>query len=303
MRALQVLGLLLLAVAAAVDRSPYREACRKLLRNLDKETSPAGWWLFPAMCLKCNAAFSVMGSSITYAASHNCPAVIKMLLEKDLSLASFAEAQGRTALVFAAEASSMEALQQLMTHVTESDKNAALIAATIQRQLKAVERLLENGATVDARDSLNGATSLMHAARKGDHSIVEMLLTAGANASLAINSDQERTAMDYAVMNDDAAMTLMLIKKSSTAHENIVLRAALRGSLQTFKACVKAGFSVNVHNHNGATPLLLAASQNYSLIVEEALRRNAPVDAKMKNGVTALIAAARGKCFFYRTGY
>ena len=116
----------------------------------------------------------------------------------------------------------------------------------------------------------------------------------GASVSLATDADHDRTAIDFAVDNDDAPMTLLLLRNASSAREQILLSSALRGSLATFKACIAAGLFVDAANHNGATALILAASQNHSLVVKEALQNGANVNAKMKNGVTALIAAARG---------
>ncbi len=123
-----------------------------------------------------------------------------------------------------------------------------------------VQAILGRGLDANTVDR-EGYTLLMLAIRDGNADIVDVLLAAKANPN-ARN------------IHGDTALRL----------------AAFKGDLAMVQKLVKARAFVNMP---GWSPLMYAAFNGHTPVVEYLLENGAEVDAQAENGFTALIAAAR----------
>jgi uncharacterized protein len=129
----------------------------------------------------------------------------------------------------------------------------------------ACSRLAAAGALALLGASSAFATSLLDAARHGDHAaaVAELGHGAEANAKAADGT----TALHWAVYHDDADLVARLIK---------------------------AGADVNAANDYGSTPLTEAVTAGDTAVVKRLLDAGADARAPGKDGATALMLVARG---------
>lgn len=112
------------------------------------------------------------------------------------------------------------------THLEED-----LFDAIFDRDNIAVQRLLDEGAMVDSRDS-EGMTPLMHAAKNGEHEIVETLIKANADTNLKTFNTNKR-ALDFASKK-------LLFAANSNDYQNIIKLLTLYSNIQYRKMNLKA---------------------------------------------------------------
>jgi len=125
-----------------------------------------------------------------------------------------------------------------------------------------VERFIERGMDVNTADS-NGTTLLMYAARNGNVELLEYLL---------------RTRPNILIKNRYGETSIML--------------AALQGHLDCVKRLVKAGADINPDGE-GWTPLSYAAFADQTGIVAYLIEQGALVNKRAPNSMTPLMLAAR----------
>lgn len=145
-----------------------------------------------------------------------------------------------------------------------SGRDAELIAAAGRSDLKAVERLLKEGANANTRDVLS-LRPIMHAARNGSTEIMRMLLDRGADPNV---KSQGFTPLGI---------------------------AALNGFHYVAELLIKAGARLDTKGDNGFTPLMNASLMNHKRTVEVLLRHDPDMELTNREGMTALsIAASEG---------
>lgn len=125
--------------------------------------------------------------------------------------------------------------------------------------------LIENGADVNARATMDGGAPLIYAAMNGDLDLVNFLL--GNHAD--VNAKQR-----------DSMTPLM--------------NAAMQGYLDVAKVLIDNGAEVNPTNRHGRTPLMYAALRGRLEMVRFLLRKGADVNARDIEIGTPLTWAARG---------
>jgi ankyrin repeat protein len=128
-----------------------------------------------------NATDEQQRTALMFASFNGHASVVKLLLEKD-ALLGHRDAAGRTALMFAATGANAES----------------------------VELLLEAGAEVNAVDTGEKFTALMHAAAEGQVKVVQVLLKYKADP--AIRDVDGDTARDFATQNAHSEVVLLLTK-------------------------------------------------------------------------------------------
>ncbi|MEO6927429.1 MAG: ankyrin repeat domain-containing protein [Rhodanobacter sp.] len=138
-----------------------------------------------------------------------------------------------------------------------------LPAAAAMGALSAVQRLLELGLAVDARDE-QGATALLRASGAGHRDVASCLLEAGADPTLPAHSGV--TALVAAVTARRETLVALLLQH---------------------------GVAVDQRLPNEATALMVAAALGYPDIVEQLLEAGADVKAVDGAGRGALHAAAQ----------
>jgi ankyrin repeat protein len=141
-----------------------------------------------------------------------------------------------------------------------SVKDSALLQAAAEGKAQKVQRLLEQGADVNAQEN-KGTTALMLAAFGGRIDIIHLLLAKGAN----VNAQEQQ-----------GATALMLA--ASQGHPPTVVQALLG-----------RGAEVNKQNNDGWTALMMAARGGQVAVVQALLNAGADIDIKNNDNKTALM--------------
>ena len=192
--------------------------------------------------------------------------------------------------------------------MTAIEVSTTLFSATDRGCTDLVMRLLDNGASFDARDRF-GARPLSHAARAGQMAIVDLLLTrgapidarnlAGATALFAAieagQSDVARKLIDRgadvnlagrsdltpltvaAFKRDDTLVAALLAKKANPAAvdrtgKTAIVYAAVRGALPVVRRLLDQGIDVNARYGNDLTALMWAAGYDENIATADGTR-------------------------------
>ena len=175
-----------------------------------------------------------------------------------------------------------------------------LMLAARDGNLTVVQTLLSSGANVNAANS-RGGTALMYATVHGKDDVAKVLINNGANINAADRTG--KTALMYAARlgKDDVVKVLINNGANVNAADNrgltVLMYAAGNGKDDVVKALINKGANVNATGISGGTALRYAAMGGYSTIVQTLLSvPQIDIDAKATDGLTALtIAAANGK--------
>ena len=165
-----------------------------------------------------------------------------------------------------------------------------MLEAAAQGNLAEIEKLLAQGADVNARDT-NGITPLMLASAEGYREIVMLLLGKGADAS--ITNNQGETAMS--LTSEETIRKLLRqhgLPRQNTSIDDLCFAARI-GDLQAIKNQLLAGIDVNGRGKERISALIEASLEGKSGIVEFLLEKGAEVNAQTEYGLTALMAASR----------
>jgi ankyrin repeat protein len=179
----------------------------------------------------------------------------------------------------------ISAIEVSLTLFSAADKNCIDVAT----------RLLDSGASVDARDRF-GARPLSHAARFGHLPMVDLLLARGA--PIDARNLAGATALFFAVDGNHTAVAQRLI--DSGADVNLAGRsgvtpvsaAAYRGNDAIVESLLAHGADDRVSDRTGKTPMLYAAGSARVDIVARLLKRKIDVNARYPNDLTLLMWAS-----------
>jgi len=80
------------------------------------------------------------------------------------------------------------------TQPAPTNADQALMQAAIQGDIKGIERLLQQGANINARDDRHKSTPLVIAAHQGNASVARLLLDKGADVNLQDDKGLARTS-------------------------------------------------------------------------------------------------------------
>ena len=172
--------------------------------------------------------------------------------------------------------------------------------ALAERDLAAIEQLLELGRANPNRPAPDGRTALMIAARAADAEVVVQLLAAGADANaVTLNGG---TPLMFAVLGGDETIVALLLD-AGARHEaqaklgwTALALAAVKGYVQVVDVLLDAGADQRICDAYGWTPLMRAVDIGRLEVARMLL--DAPgvdLSAQQESGATALhIAAATG---------
>jgi ankyrin repeat protein len=198
--------------------------------------------------------------------------------------ADVAEADGTTALHWAARSDDLQLVQQLLR--AGANPSAAnrygvepIMLAAMNGNAVIVDTLLRAGADPNASLPEDGATTLMMAARTGQPDVVKELLVYGADPN-GRESAYGETALIWAAEENNAAAIEQLVKGGADLDAR---------SAQTHFQGPRAGQSVLPRG--GWTPLMYAARQGAFVAARTLADDGASLDLTGPDGVTALVLA------------
>jgi len=125
-----------------------------------------------------------------------------------------------------------------------------------------------------------GTTPFMRAARSGDAAVMRLLLEKGADPKLATKDG-----------------TTALMFAAGVGYRDKNTRGTDAEALEAVKVCLAQGMDINQANARGETPLHGAAGRGADTLVQFLVDHGASLDARMKQGFTALDVAL-GKSTF-----
>lgn len=134
--------------------------------------------------------------------------------------------------------------------------------ALIQGDIEQVERFLDEGTQVDARDA-EGITALMYASYHGQESIVNLLIERGANINASEYVDGRTALMDSSI-NGQSEMVELLLNR---------------------------GADINAKSNTGWTALMWAVERKRNEVVALLVDRGAYLDSRNDDGKTAVTVA------------
>jgi len=181
-----------------------------------------------------------------------------------------------------------------LTHA--EDMNSQLFEAAKKGDSTTVEDLLSKGASVESRK--DGQLTPLHvAAAYGHIKIVSLLIKKNANVNAV--ADQGVTPLHAASLNGHLKVVEMLLNNGA----NVNVRdqrngftplhwASWKGHFEVARLLIEEGADVNSRMKQGQTPLMAAADHSHSSIISLLLSNGADLEAKKADGQTALISMA-----------
>jgi ankyrin repeat protein len=187
----------------------------------------------------------------------------------------------------------------------DTNGDTPLITAVFHGFAETAKLLLERGADVNARNN-TGNTALIEAAARNNAEIAGLLL--GRGADVQARNVSGLTAADVALKANHIGMVRLLnmngagVRVSSgrqsaaAGNSGVLLQAVIKGDAEAIRSLLALGADVNARGKNGWTALMTAASQGDRDVVELLLANGAAPDlTEGQEGRTALtIAAIKG---------
>jgi ankyrin repeat protein len=180
----------------------------------------------------------------------------------------------------------------------DAEGATALHFAAMRGSLEFVKALLAAGASPNAKAFSEGVTPLHVAAKRAPAAVVEALL--GAGATLDAADDRGRTPLMWAAVRSDQADVIAALLRAganpntrSVAMGTALHQAAAAGAVRSVQLLLEAGADVNAAPPKaGSSPLMFACSMERLEVVKVLLDRGAAVNLADSNGDTAIAVAA-----------
>lgn len=247
---------------------------------------------------------------VHYAAANSNPDILKILIEKKAEV-NERDVNKTTPLMIACKLGRLQNVQQFLECQEErlkklnpkdvdyefqkdfnryvntlgKKKKTALHIAAKHGHSKIVERLIEHGANIDAKNS-KMETPLCLAAKKGHYKVCEVLINAKANIH-GLNR-QLKSPIILAATNGHIHIVSLLLRKgvnvnfSDVSYNTILHYAAGYGWLNICKFLVNAEADINAQNEWKYNPLMIAVLKGHLGIVEYFLSLK-EIDGKFTN--------------------
>jgi len=192
--------------------------------------------------------------------------------------------------------------------VASGEGVTVLMMASMLGHVEVAKRLLRGGATIEAIDD-HAHRPLMLAASYGKVDSVRLLLDNGADVHA--RNKQGQTALMLATVEGQAAAARVLIEEGAAALDAADLRgdqalmlAARKGGPDLTRLLLSAGAPTEARNHEGMTPLMVAASVVHTkeqdstgqlAVLSLLLAARANIEAEdHERGTPLMVAAAAG---------
>jgi len=229
---------------------------------------------------------AALNAALLRSAEHNRGADVKLLLTKGAN-PNAKGPLGYTPIMLLAlqsklDATTIQALQKAggkIDAVDTTGTTALMHACATDSDLEAsVSVLLARGAQPNIADP-NGNTALMLVAEKGGEKIAPLLLAHGAKVDLQNHAGQT---------------ALFLTTVAPAGHFSLTRKFYLM-RVHVMQMLLGKGANVNVKSKDGMTPLMMAASNENTEMVEALLKQHADVTVHDAQGQTALKLAQQHK--------
>jgi len=226
------------------------------------------------------------GADLNYGDIDNSTALVVGIMNKQFSFAKFlldrgadvnvVDAAGRTALYAIVDIRNEDWSTLPNRKGEDSLPSLEILKEILARNPNvdaALSRPLPGRSGMDSGDTSLGAgsTPLMRAARSGDAAAMRLLLAKGANAKLV--SKDGNTALLFA---------------AGVGYRDKNTRGTEAEAVEAVKVALDAGLDLNTENTKGETALHGAASRGADLIVQFLVDHGAKLNAKSKQGFTAV---------------
>ena len=192
---------------------------------------------------------------------------------------------------------------------TRADREAdlALISASSLGDTREVEKLLEQGADVHARDDTGGTTPLIAAAYGNHVEVAETLIEAGADVNVKDETQQSAYLISTSEVGDDPRLLELTLANGADVHSldsyngTGLIRAAERGYVRIVSKLLETDIAVNHINNLGWTALLEAiilgdCGPSHTEVVGLLVEAGADVNLADSGGVTPLQHARQQNC-------
>ena len=211
------------------------------------------------------------------------------------------DAEGTTALMFAAQRGAIQIVDLLITagadvnmHRRQFGTTALMFAAAANRSA-IVTRLLAANADANATNE-DGSTALMGATLADAREIVAMLIAAGADVRQIDTAGDN--ALNIAISNDRFQLVELLLaagadvcyRRSDDGKTPLLLIPAA-GDAKLLELLLAAGADPQAVDNAGESLLLIAAELGNSRLIQPLIRAGAQIDIQNHDGWTPLIAA------------
>jgi ankyrin repeat protein len=185
----------------------------------------------------------------------------------------------------------------LAVSTTMMGADLRLIDAVRNQDLQQVQKLLTQHADVNARSG-DGSTALLWAAHWNALEIAGLLIRAGADTNAA--NDFRMTPLSEACTNGSVGMVDLLLKAGANPNTAIatgvppIMACAKTGSAAAVRALIAGDADANARESaQHQTALMWAAAEHHPDVVRVLIDAKANVQARTRNGFTALHFAAR----------
>lgn len=234
---------------------------------------------------------------------HNCHSSYFKVLSLVLLITIAGQGYARIDIDFlsAAGKGDIKALQQLLnegaTANTKGGKrsNTGLMEAAYRGQTEAVKFLISKGASVDAKN-IAGETALIFAVRGGHTEIISLLINKGADVNA--KATHNKTALMMAATSGRAGIASILIEKGADVNikttmdgETALMLAVQYGHADVVELLINKGADVNAKNRKEESALFFARPE----IAEILINNRADVNGRQKIGSTPLVYAVIDK--------
>ena len=187
--------------------------------------------------------------------------------------------------------------------VSSSAEEARLISAAQRGDLRSVEGLLKEGASVDARDG-SGRTALVAAAYENRVGVAKVLVEAGAGVNVKDETEQSAYLISTSEVGDDPRLLKLTLRNGANVksldsyHGTGLIRAAERGHVRIVSELLETEIEVDHVNELGWTALLEAiilgdGGPRHTRVVRLLVDAGAEVNLADGEGVTPLEHARR----------
>jgi len=179
--------------------------------------------------------------------------------------------------------------------ITAMEVSLMLFSAVDGNCMALVTELLDDGASVDARDRF-GARPLSHAARSGHLSMVDLLLS--RDAPINARNLAGATALFFAVEGNHTPVAQRLIERGADVNlagrsgVTPIAAAAYRDNNTIVEDLINHGADDRAPDQTGKPPIVYAAAGARFDIVKRLMARNLDVNSRYPNDLTLLMWAS-----------